>query len=229
MAENRLDPEGKLYDPAGYEAARTTYLVSGVFVSGLFIILFVIVITSDFDTKTFLWCFFSWFVLSAFTAPFVMASEKTHQENVARKKYELAKEVSELSATSASETSKISNKMEDLESMVSALQKSSIQTGDIIIRGEGNTVIIGSEAVEIINGLKHSDPEVGNALSAILGHLHNIESKEAAKYFEKFVDEINKTESDKTVMKALWNATVSAAPTIKHLVDASTKIIDLFI
>jgi heme-degrading monooxygenase HmoA len=118
--------------------------------------------------------------------------------------------------------------LKDLGEMVSELQHSAVTTGDIIVSGKNASVVIGSGSIEIIKGTKQTNPELADALSQVLGHLENTKNSAAAGFFETFVEEVEKREPNKTILKALWESLVSAAPTIKHLSDASAKIASLF-
>ena len=87
---------------------------------------------------------------------------------------------------------------------------------------------IGSGSIEIIHGKKLSDPELAKALTIVVGHLEDTENQQAAVFLDKFTEQLNKPEPDKTLLNALWSSVVSAAPTLKSLADVTTAITKLF-
>ena len=113
-------------------------------------------------------------------------------------------------------------------SKIEEITNKATTVGNITINGDNNPVVIGSGSIEIIHGKKLSDPELAKALTIVVGHLEDTENQQAAVFLDKFTEQLNKPEPDKTLLNALWSSVVSAAPTLKSLADVTTAITKLF-
>ena len=72
---------------------------------------------------------------------------------------------------------------EDLRNMQSAIEDiraGAITTGDIIVSGDGNSLVVGSGAITVARDIKNTNPEVGAAISEILGYIENSRNEAAA-------------------------------------------------
>lgn len=119
---------------------------------------------------------------------------------------------------------------EDLRNMQSAIEDiraGAITTGDIIVSGDGNSLVVGSGAITVARDIKNTNPEVGAAISEILGYIENSRNEAAAEYFEKMLEQLDNDKPDKTILRSLWDATLTAAPAIKNLTEAVSKIAGL--
>lgn len=221
--ENKLDPAGKFYDPKGYEDAQAKGWV-GAAIATFFLLAGFAVIASGAP----LFGFALIIIPAAGVGIWYNIVVEEHEGNVARAKFGMAQDTRRTSGTAAYKAEEISDQIRDIEVMVSEINESAIKTGDIIINGNQNAVVVGSGVIELINGKKENDQELVNALSMVLGHIENTRNADAAKFFDKFAGELAKEKADKTILNALWEATVAAAPTIKHLSEATTKIVSLF-
>ena len=105
-----------------------------------------------------------------------------------------------------------------------------IVAGDKIdAHGSGNTVVNRSTVKNAFNKVKaaHSE-EVAKALLDVEAAINKSGNKEAAENFDSFSDELAKPEPKKSLLKALWQGTLAALPTLDELPDVIAKISGLF-
>jgi hypothetical protein len=228
------DGEGKIYDKSGYYAAAAfSYVVAIVFTIGA-ITVFALFMTnmgkvhlSDgpdaFQARAFeSFSAFAVFVVIVVTLSLVqqfLLRRHLGRVAVAKHREQAAKDAEELAAWKS---------LQNLEPMMKQVVDRAVHTGDIILSGEGAVLNIGSGSVEIIRGTKTTNPDLAKALAAVAGMIENSKNKEAAAYFDKFAEQIERKEPDRTILAALWQSIVVAVPPIKQMAEVVDIIARLF-
>ena len=92
-------------------------------------------------------------------------------------------------------------------------------TGDKInVHGSGNTIVNRSSVQNAFNKVKDDyDEETANALKRVEEEINKSGNREAAENFEAFSEELSKPEPKKSLLKTLWEGTLSALPTLAQL------------
>ncbi|MEO1557785.1 MAG: hypothetical protein AAFS01_15245 [Pseudomonadota bacterium] len=146
-----------------------------------------------------------------------------------------SEEVRRLSKTTSKSTSTLAERekttnqtLEEIKEAMSKIRESSIQTGDIIINSPDTAVVVGSGTIEITRGVQSSDPILAQAMAEVIGFIENSKNEVAASNFEEFLKENEKKEPNRTILKALWDATIAAAPALKEFSEAVSIIKKLF-
>ncbi len=235
MGDNRqpLDPEGKIYDPEGYENVQNTRTIiniaSGV---GFFIFLLVFIgsVSSDDGPGAGLVALFFILMAGGLVCHFAdKEAMEQHLTAVAEAKAQQNDEVQAAAEGAHVAAEAVHDRIEELEKTMAEISNAAIKTGDIIINGENAAVVVGSGSIEIINGKKENNPELAAALSVVLGHIENSKNEAAAEVFDRFTKEINKPEPDKVVTKSLWDSIIAISPAIKELAGVTAAIAKLFV
>jgi len=100
-------------------------------------------------------------------------------------------------------------------------------TGNVVMAGSGNTVIIGSDISNSFNVVRKDDPALADALQTITGVVEKSDNKEAGLVWQRFMKQAT-GERDKTTLSALWDKVVKLVPDITTMVESVAKIAGLF-
>ena len=212
-----LNPEGRVYDP------ERQNLLIGI---GLFSIIPLVIGVIAMVSEAFGLAVFCLIVLVVIGI--VCAIIQSEQDTAIAEAKKLNAETSIQKAEELKKDNQIIR--EDLRNMQSAIEDiraGAITTGDIIVSGDGNSLVVGSGAITVARDIKNTNPEVGAAISEILGYIENSRNEAAAEYFEKMLEQLDNDKPDKTILRSLWHATLTAAPAIKNLTEAVSKIAGL--
>lgn len=212
-----LNPEGRVYDP------ERQNLLIGI---GLFSIIPLVIGVIAMVSEAFGLAVFCLIVLVVIGI--VCAIIQSEQDTAIAEAKKLNAETSIQKAEELKKDNQIIR--EDLRNMQSAIEDiraGAITTGDIIVSGDGNSLVVGSGAITVARDIKNTNPEVGAAISEILGYIENSRNEAAAEYFEKMLEQLDNDKPDKTILRSLWDATLTAAPAIKNLTEAVSKIAGL--
>lgn len=95
--------------------------------------------------------------------------------------------------------------------------------------GSGNTVVNRSTVQNAFNKVAANyDDETANAIKVVAGEINRAGNKEAAENFEAFNEELLKPQPKKTLLKSLWEGTLSALPSLAQLSSVVNLIMRLF-
>jgi hypothetical protein len=108
-------------------------------------------------------------------------------------------------------------------------EQTNVAGDKIDVRGSGNIIIDHSTVRDAFNRVKTAhDEEVAKALLDVEAAINKSGNKEAAENFESFSGELAKPEPKKSLLKTLWQGTLTALPTLKEMPDVIAKISALF-
>jgi len=100
--------------------------------------------------------------------------------------------------------------------------------GDHInVSGSGNTVINRSVVENAFNRVKRYDEGAAEALMQVSEFIHRSQNREAGEIFESFSEELAKPAPKQSLLKSLWQGTMTTLPAIGNLASAVEKIAKL--
>jgi hypothetical protein len=89
----------------------------------------------------------------------------------------------------------------------------------------GSTILSRSLVEKSFNNVKSVfDEGIADALKKIANEIERSNNKDAAENFDSFIEELQKPEPKKAVLRALWSGLTSILPTITQMTDVATKI-----
>jgi len=115
-------------------------------------------------------------------------------------------------------------------------QKENIKESRVVLMGDhthlhgNNNILVNRSTVQnAFNKVKNEhDEEIAKALTQIEEEINNSGNKEAAENFEAFSDELSRPKPKKSLLKTLWQGTLTALPKLKESADIVEKIVKLF-
>lgn len=217
------------YDEEGYRAAKSAYFFAAVVGVVCFsILLLVFFSTRPGDMGSF---FGGMVVFGMVMVPVGLIAKNaldTHKSNIAAAQQRERTATRTAAEQSAREVVGLQKTLGEVKDAMKEVTHSAVRTGDIIITGDQNALVIGAGTIEMVNGTKTSDPALAGALRTTLGLIENERNEKAARLLDKFTEELGRPRPDKSLLEGLWGGIVAAVPTIKGLTDVVATVSKLF-
>ncbi|MFM2063892.1 MAG: hypothetical protein RLZZ507_3563 [Cyanobacteriota bacterium] len=109
------------------------------------------------------------------------------------------------------------------------IEEISYMGDQIQVNGSENHIINRSIFQHAFNKVKADyDDETANAIKRVAEEINKSGNKEAAENFEAFSEELSKPQPKKSLLKSLWEGTLSALPTLAQTSSVVSLIVRLF-
>ena len=116
-----------------------------------------------------------------------------------------------------------------IENIIEKYEDNTVIGDQFNVHGTGNTIVNRSTIQNAFNKVKGDyDEETAEALKLVEEEINKSGNKEAAENFEAFSEELSKPEPKKSLLKTLWEGTLSALPTLAQLSSVANLIVRLF-
>lgn len=220
------DPDGQKYDPGGAQAVGCLALVVYILLIPLAFWILSGLFKAVFENGSYLILIIP-ISISVLLIRSLFNAEKRHNTIKREGRISEQNRIKVQETRDRENIQRMQRTLDEMGEVMASLENESIRTGDIIVKGHGSTVVIGSHSVSVIHK-QGEESELGKALTAVLGYIESTNNKEAAEYFDALALEIEKDGNNPTLLKSLWSSIISSAPGVKQLSEAVATISKLF-